>query len=205
MESLIATSQSVKVYGLVLAGGRSKRMNRDKSLIDYHGKPQVEHCFSLLSRHCSRVFVSARHDQADSFSPCMEQISDLFVDSGPIGGILSAMTKFPKVAWLVVACDLPLLTDAVLAQLLEKRNPFKVASCFLDPESKLPEPLCAVYEPKASIYLADALSANILCPRVLLRQSPCAFLSAMDPHALRNANWPSDYEDIKRELRGSGV
>ena len=171
-------SSRVPVFGLVLAGGRSRRMKSDKSQLDYHGTPQYEHCARLLGKHCSQVFVSARDEQVLELPPGVERIDDRFFDFGPIGGILSAMSAHPQAAWLVVACDLPLLSNATLSNLLRKRNPFKSATYFLAHESDLPEPMCAIYEPKMRQFLFDALGRGVLCPRKVLdsdrRRSPYA-------------------------------
>ena len=86
------------IYGLVLAGGKSTRMNVDKSLLFYHGKTQVEHAFALLSPHCAKVFVSNRREQEHlQGHDHLPQLHDLpeYSDIGPLGGVLSALTKFP--------------------------------------------------------------------------------------------------------------
>ncbi|NNE77041.1 MAG: NTP transferase domain-containing protein, partial [Pricia sp.] len=49
-----------KIYGLVLAGGKSSRMGKDKGLIPYHGMPQREYLYHLLGRVCDKTFLSIR-------------------------------------------------------------------------------------------------------------------------------------------------
>ncbi|MBA7534324.1 hypothetical protein ES705_26570 [subsurface metagenome] len=51
-------------FGLVLAGGKSSRMKREKSTINYHGIGQTRHCYELLSRICRKVFIYNRKEQA---------------------------------------------------------------------------------------------------------------------------------------------
>ena len=77
--------------GVVLAGGRSSRMGRDKALLDYHGTPQVEWAWGLVSRHCERAFVSVRRAHADdAVRAALPQIVDGECGSGPIAGIVAA-------------------------------------------------------------------------------------------------------------------
>ena len=55
-----------KLYGLVLSGGRSTRMGKDKGLINYHGIPQRDYIYNLLNEVCDETYMSIRKDQVDS-------------------------------------------------------------------------------------------------------------------------------------------
>ena len=56
-------TSTAKLFGLVLSGGKSTRMGTDKGLIEYHGLPQREHLYHLLSKVCERTFISLRREQ----------------------------------------------------------------------------------------------------------------------------------------------
>ena len=61
-----SSSAAPPLFGLVLAGGRSTRMGRDKAALTYaDGTPQLERAMRLLAPHVARAFVSVRSDQAD--------------------------------------------------------------------------------------------------------------------------------------------
>src|SRR5215470_7998152 len=99
-----APTRTAPIYALVLAGGRSTRMQRDKAVLNYHGRTQLEWVVSLLQPYAQRVFVSCRADQAnDPVRARFEQIVDSQESLGPIAGIMAAQAKHPSVAWLVVA------------------------------------------------------------------------------------------------------
>ena len=99
---------SAPLYGLVLAGGASTRMQRDKAALLYHDRPQLDWTYDLLSEVCERVFVSVRQDQVeDEVRNRFPKIVDRLRDKGPIAGIAAAQAEVPEAAWLVVACDLP--------------------------------------------------------------------------------------------------
>jgi molybdopterin-guanine dinucleotide biosynthesis protein A len=84
-------------------------MLTDKAALEYQGKPQLERAYELLDACCERTFVSVRRDQgADALRAMFPQIVDLQDDLGPMAGIAAAQARFPSVAWLVLACDLPL-------------------------------------------------------------------------------------------------
>ena len=106
-----------KLYGLILAGGFSRRMGKDKSLLNYHGKPQIEYVHNLLQELCDKVFLSKRIDQPSyKTTPSINDVEP-FLNKGPLGGILSAMKSFSDVSWLVLACDLPFVTKETLQTL----------------------------------------------------------------------------------------
>ncbi|OGX38751.1 MAG: hypothetical protein A3D87_00700 [Omnitrophica WOR_2 bacterium RIFCSPHIGHO2_02_FULL_50_17] len=196
------SAKRIPLYGLVLAGGKSTRMKKDKSLLDYHGKKQVVHCFDLLSKICGQVFLSNREGQAQlAGHKILPQIHDTFLEIGPLGGILTAMTRSPEAAWLVLACDLPFVNDKVLKTLVERRNPFKMATAYQSVEEhRLPEPLCAIYEPKAISRIIQFLSMGIICPRTILAHCDIQLL-AQDESFLRNINTPREYTEAVQWLR----
>lgn len=184
------------LLGLVLGGGRSKRMRADKALLSYHGRPQTEHCLSLLEPHCSRSFLSCRADQADQPGFAGHpQVYDSFFDLGPLGGILSALKAHPGAAFLVIACDLPFLDPATLSALVAGRDPDQVATAFAGPQSGLPEPLCAIYEPGCFSRALELMEQGISCPRKVILNSPSRILNAPDLRPLFNANDPEAYRD----------
>src|ERR1700761_525020 len=118
------SASAAPLYGLVLAGGRSSRMQRDKAALAYHGRTQLEWAVALLKPHVDRVFVSVRPDQTkDPVRAQFDQIVDTREDVGPIAGIMAAQANHPQVAWLVLACDLPFLDDSTLTTLIAARQP----------------------------------------------------------------------------------
>ena len=101
--------QKADIYGLVLTGGFSKRMGRDKSLLNFHGKPQFAYLFELLQAMCSKVFLSCRKEQSNQFGDQFPKIFDRYDGIGPMNGLLSFFKKHPSKACLLVACDMPLV------------------------------------------------------------------------------------------------
>jgi len=184
--------------GLVLAGGKSRRMGQDKGKINYHGKPQREHAFDLLSICCERTFLSCRPDQsADPDLFGMPLIFDSFLGLGPFGAIASAFRENPNTAWLVVACDLPLLDQKSLDYLIQHRNPSKVATAFNSPDNEFPEPLITIWEPRSYPILLSFLTQGYSCPRKVLINSEVALVDAPDTRVLTNVNSPEDLEGLK--------
>ena len=185
------------INGLVLAGGKSRRMGQDKGKINYHGKPQREHAFDLLSNCCNQTFFSCRPEQsADPDLFGMPIIFDNFLGLGPFGAIASAFRENPNTAWLVVACDLPLLYKDALDFLIQHRDPSKVATAFNSPDNEFPEPLITIWEPRSYPILLSFLSQGYSCPRKVLINSEVALVDAPDTRVLTNVNSPEDMEGL---------
>ena len=189
---------TAKLNGLVLAGGVSTRMGTDKGLMDYHGMPQREYLLKLLKSVTSEAYISCRPGQIeDALIPVIE---DHYQDLGPFGGILSAFQSDPQAAWLVVACDFPLLDHDAIAQLIRERNTTSIATSFLDTHTLMPEPWITILEPKIypllQLYHAKGKSSL----RGVLVDYNSTVIRAENPDILLNANTPIEAEKLKEML-----
>ena len=181
------------LFGLVLAGGASRRMGRDKATLEYRGLSQVAITFDLVSRHCQRTFVSVRPDQTnDPERAALPQIMDEVAGIGPIAGIAAAQAACPEAAWLIVACDLPFLDDSAIARLIAARGTHAVVA-YRSAHDGLPEPLCAVYEPSTRAAILDAIARDRRCPRKFIIESGVPLLDQADPATLDNVNTPQEF------------
>ncbi|WP_246010529.1 NTP transferase domain-containing protein [Hymenobacter perfusus] len=187
--------------GLVLAGGRSQRMGQDKGKLAYHGQEQRAYAAELLAPFCQDVHVSCRPDQVVELEYAgLRPLPDTFADLGPLSGILSALRLDPNAAWLVVACDLPFLSETTLAHLVQHRQPARLATAFQSPENEWPEPLITIWEPASYPQLLRFLSLGYSCPRKTLINSDVAVLPAPAPQELRNVNTPEEAAQVRQEL-----
>jgi molybdopterin-guanine dinucleotide biosynthesis protein A len=193
--------QKPVLHGLVLAGGRSRRMRADKALIDYHGRPQLEVAYELVTDLCDAGWVSVREDQIDEpVRARFERIVDLPDVEGPASGIRAAQCHSPQAGWLVVACDLPFLDRVTLAHLVAHRDPAADATAFVSTFDGLPEPLCAIWEPSSAAPLAAMLAQGRNCPRKALLNMNTTLVDPLHEHSLDNANTPEDRERIRGQV-----
>lgn len=190
-----------KLKGLVLAGGKSTRMGQDKSAIVYHEKSQQEHTAQLLSKLCDQVHISLRPDQNADTAGDFPVIEDSFTGLGPLGAILSAFREEPDSAWLVVACDLPYLDLTALQYLIDHRKPGAVATAYRADEHAFPEPLLAIWEPKAYQRALQFLGLGISCPRKVLINSDVHLVTTPNARILANVNTPEEKEEAMRNIR----
>lgn len=188
------TAPRAQLYGLVLSGGRSRRMQRDKAALVYQGRPQLARAMDLLQPLVARSFISLRQDQkGDPVRSGYATIVDQLPELGPIGGIHAALHSCTERAWLVLACDLPLLDRATLERLIAERDPTRLATAYRSSLDGMPEPLCAIYEPASRTALAHWIAAGERCPRKFLAQHPVRLLELQRPRALDNINTPEEY------------
>ncbi|MEZ5515258.1 MAG: NTP transferase domain-containing protein [Steroidobacteraceae bacterium] len=193
---------TAKLLGLVLAGGRSTRMQRDKAALQYRpGQTQLAAAVDMLRPHVAQVFVSVRPDQRDDATRRgYEQIVDQIESAGPIAGILAAQSAHPDAAWWVLACDLPFLDEATLADLAARRDAARDATAYRSSHDSLPEPLCAIFEPRTRAALAAYVGTGRLCPRKFLLQADTLLLDPPNARALDNANTSDDYWQAMAKL-----
>lgn len=187
------------LYGLVLAGGQSSRMGKDKSALTYHANVQhKKYCYQLLSHFCSSVFISCRADQDHITQEDIPFIIDENLYRGPLNGILSAHHRHPAAAWLVLAIDLPHIGEATVRTLIEGRNPEKIATAYATHKSQLPEPLIAIWEPRGLRMAEKHLQQQQgNCPRKWLMKHDIQLVFPKNDLELFNANFPEDYTKAK--------
>lgn len=194
-------SSHSSLHGLVLAGGRSTRMGEDKGIVQWHGKEQRYYVADMLTVFCNEVFISCRTDQAGTIDKKYKIIKDETEDKGPLGAIVSAFHKNQSSAWLVVACDLPLLDKRTIQYLIQHRDINSVATTYQGPNDSLPEPLITIWEPGALPLLETALSEGKLSPQKVLMKAKIKMLHSSDSSALMNVNTPEEKQTIIQLLK----
>jgi molybdenum cofactor guanylyltransferase len=176
----------VKINGLILSGGKSLRMGQDKSLITYHGKPQREYLFGILSKCCDAVFTSCKSTQ--DVPAKLNPLPDIFEQNSPLNGILSAFRHTPSVAWFSVPVDMPNIDGAVLKYLLDHRDEKKLATCFYDSDGKHPEPLLTLWEPASAALLEKHYQSGNVGARSFLMQHDINIIKAPSEKIYQNIN-----------------
>ena len=194
------TAGRSSLNGLVLAGGKSMRMGEDKSNLKWHGREQKYYLADQLSHYCDQVFISCRAEQVAELESSYKPLADVFIGLGPYGAILSAFQLDPDKAWLVVACDLPMLTAQTLQLLIEKRNISVLATTFESSFDGKPEPLITIWEPKSYPVLLSYLSQGYSCPRKVLLNNEIELLKAPNDDELMNVNTTEEAEKARKIL-----
>lgn len=191
------TKNIAQIKALVLGGGESLRMGRDKSKLDYYGEAQEAYLAKMIQGLDIEVYSSKRvYDPDSEFPVLVDRVSDM----GPFGAILSAFMDQPDIAWLVIACDLPFISESEIISLLEKRDPSKIATTFKATDKDFPEPLITIWEPKAYPVLLKFLAQGVSCPRKVLINSDIKEILLENSKIVANVNTPEEYIEAKNYL-----
>lgn len=184
---------SERLNGLLLSGGRSRRMGYDKALLIREGQSQLSYAADVLGGVTGRVYVSTRPDQQDDPERARyEMIVDQYEGIGPVAGILSAMDAQPGADWLVIACDLPNIDRQTLEFLVAHRSASQPFTAYRSSHDGLPEPLCAIYRADSGNIIRKFVDSGVVCPRKMLINSDTCLLDQPNPSALDNVNTPDD-------------
>lgn len=182
-----------------MAGGYSRRMKIDKGSIVYHEKAQREHIADVLALFCADVFISCRKEQAlvSNYPLLLDQYENI----GPMSALLSAFEQNPTNAWLIMACDMPLMNKENIAFLIENRNTNKIATTFQHPISKQIEPFATIWEPSSYPILKRYFEAGNRSPARFLKKNDIQTVFSKDTAALFNINNPKERIRIKELLK----
>lgn len=160
-------------------------MGRDKGTIVVHGKPQREYLLEELNAICEKAFVSTKKAGVGC-------IVDAFDIDSPLNGILSALNSAPNKSWLVVAVDMPYVDRNAFQFLINLRDPAKLATCFYNTQTSLPEPLLAIWEPSAFVPLKRFADEGHISPRDFLSLNDIRVVDPPDSKVFYNMNRPED-------------
>lgn len=147
-------------WAVILAGGKSRRLGRDKAALDMGGQTLLARTVALALKFCPNVCVLGRDP-----APCGVQVPwwpDDTQGLGPIGGIMTALERLARPC-LVLSCDLPFLDDQTLKRLLaawRDRPVHTLLTTFEQAETGFIEALVAVYEPGALPRLRISVAAG---------------------------------------------
>jgi molybdenum cofactor guanylyltransferase len=194
------------IAGFVLAGGESSRMGRDKGLLEIDGVPLLVRTVKLVEAAAGSAAVITGREEYGSLG--LRVIADDWPSAGPLGGIATAL-RASKAPWnLVVACDLPYLTEKWLKHLIGRALSSR-ADAVLPMNERGVEPLCAVYHKSGESAICAALARGTrkvtdglqgLCVDSIEASEWKAFDS--DGVLFKNMNSPMDYEEAVARLSG---
>ena len=137
----MSTSSLLKATGIILAGGKSTRFGRNKSLEPFYGAPLIQHGRDALSHIFQRLIVVGPEEEAYSFleTPVYR---DIIPEKGPLGGIYTGLTRMENEWGFIIACDMPFINEKLVRHMFEARSGYDIVAPRV---GKFIEPLHALY------------------------------------------------------------
>ena len=174
-------------------------MGTDKSLLNYHGKPQREHLFEMLSSICEETYISCNRNQYPTIHPQYNPMPDEedLGDIGPMAGVLTGFRKFPTAAFLIVGCDYPLLQPQDLQDLVNAYWEVGTSVAYYNAEANMYEPLLAVYHTDIADHLTNNFHSGKYSLRDALVEDSANKLLPYSPETLKSVDTPAEYEAWK--------
>ena len=107
------------ITGIILAGGQSSRMCRDKGMLDLNVKAFIQYSIEALIPLVSKIIIISDNPDYDDFDA--ERIKDLIKNSGPLAGIYTGLNASKTEYNLILSCDIPLVQSKALKSLIEEQ------------------------------------------------------------------------------------
>ena len=134
-----------KITGIILSGGKSRRMGREKGLCKFKGKELVQYSIDVLSPFCETIILVANDEQYKKFR--YEVYADEIKDIGPIGGIYTGLKHSRTESNFILSCDMPMISHQLIEYILLNRKDKQIV---VPDFGGFIEPLCAFY--RANIF-----------------------------------------------------
>ncbi len=197
----MAFGQALSV--VLLAGGYSRRMGQDKALLPWRGRTLIEYLVSQLKAISDDVLVITGAEIRYRELLDVPVFADAIKDVGPMGGLYTGLTHARYDYSLVAACDMPLLSRAVIDLLKEELD--GSAWAIVPQIANYRIPTLAIYHKKSLSVIEQLLAHGRTSPQELLDAIPTKIISEqklrqLDPtlRSFFNLNTKEDWEELVR-------
>ena len=196
----------MKVTSAVLAGGKNRRMGRNKALETIGGKTLIEYVIKRLRPLTSQLLVVTSRERPNLLAAGkVEILVDLYSDKGPLGGLYTGLLASRSPRSIVVACDMPFLNRALLSYMMQISAGFDIVVPRL---YNMVEPLHAVYSkeclaPIEHLLKMGRLSVLELLTLVNVRYVEAEEINRFDPEHLSffNINTEDNLEKARKLMQ----
>ncbi len=185
-----------KATAIIMAGGNSARMGRDKSMFSIKGQPMIRRIYDQLRPHFNQILVSSNRLSDYRFLGA-EVIPDIAAGKGPLMGIASALRASTNEVNFVVACDIPQIDMDFVRMMLRQIRDYDAVVPTIGPSRY--EPLFAVYKKSARATIEAALNSGNNRIMDALRGCNVKFIKPPDSSKLKNLNTMNDYWEFVRK------
>ncbi|MBE9184759.1 molybdenum cofactor guanylyltransferase [Microcoleus sp. LEGE 07076] len=190
---------------IVLAGGQSSRMGRDKALLEIEGKSLLQRALEVAASVTTQVYVLTAWP--DRYRSTLTEQSQFLLEynpgSGPLIALTQGLTEIPADWILLLACDLPLLNTQILQNWATQLTAVPPSTLAVVPyQNSRWEPLCGFYHQQSLPSLQSFIDRGGRSFQVWLNQIQAIRLPIGEPEAimLSNCNTLEEFEQLKGKM-----
>lgn len=197
------TDKAQKITGILLAGGKSSRMGKEKGFIKLGEKMLYQYPLRVLESLCDEILISTCKKL--EIEENHEQVCDDIPGLGPIGGISTCLKKSSNNVNIILSYDLPMVKRELLEELSRSNTANDVVLPAMKPGQI--EPLCGIYKKDVALVMQDQISKGIYAVHKVLPLVQAKIIQitpAMPfyhPELFRNINAETDLKDLPSDLR----
>lgn len=196
----------MKINGLILAGGESRRFGSPKVFATLNGLPFYRIVLNQLLPIVSETAIVAKKDLMNQFNTDEDDrvtvLTDVdsFVGMGPLAGMYSAMQMTEGDYYVTIACDMPLLTEGIITMLIDELMLHPDAMAIVPVENGRIQPLCAIYHASCENVIKHHLLDGRKRMSDLLNEIKVHYVSvkASNQRYFINVNTTEEYETIQK-------
>ena len=183
---------------IILAGGKSSRMQRDKALLPFgEANSLAEFQYRRLSKIFSKVYISSK---TNKFDFDVNVVEDRYESSSPLVALVTIFEELEEVEEVfLLSVDTPFVDESVIAKLYKNRCSVDVVVA--ESNNGL-EPLCAIYHKSCLLEAKRALDEDRHKLHALFKKLVIKSVKIEDKLAFMNLNYPSEYEMAQKRLGG---
>ena len=196
----------MKIIGLLLAGGESRRFGSPKAFATYHNKPFYQVVLNQLHPIVDEATIVTKENLLNEFrlktAENVKVITDEvdFQGMGPLAGIYSGMNQTNGNYYLTVACDMPYLTEGLFSLLIEDLSIHPDAMAIVPVSSGRRQPLCALYHSSCQPVIEELLLSGKRRMEDLLKSIDLHFIEVENREKqFSNVNTPEEYKLVQKE------
>lgn len=190
------------ISGIILAGGKSRRMGKNKALLEVGGLTMIERVAGVMSGVCSEIIIAG--ENSCSFEHLgYPMVPDIRPGYGPLSGIHAGLTAANNHFSFVIACDIPFPSEKLMKMIISEKDGYDVVML---KQGEYLEPLFSLYS-KAFIEAAEKSFGNgvykVTAAIQHVRWKPITVSPGEIPDlakSLTNVNTPVDYEEAKKMI-----
>ena len=196
----------MKITGLLLAGGESRRFGSPKAFAIYYDKPFYQVVLNQLHPVVDEAIIVTKMNLLKQFS--MQVTEDIkvikdevaFQGMGPLAGIYSGINQSNGDYYLTVACDMPFVTDGLFSLLIEEQSMHRDAMAIVPVSSGRRQPLCALYHSSCQPVIEELLLSGKRRMNDLLKSIDVHFVEVENREKqFLNVNTREEFKLVQKE------